>query len=529
MAKQFICTQDFPVVTTTAGKLRGFLFDGIFTFHGIRYAKASRFLPPQPVKPWDGIRDAHSYGFICPLLTNPKPAGEVTLPHRFWPENENCQYLNVWTKTLDAKAKQPVMVWFHGGGFASGSSIEHVAYEGDQMAQHGDVVLVSVNHRLNVFGHLDLSMFGEKYANSVNAGIADLVAALEWVRDNIAAFGGDPDNVTIFGQSGGGGKVTTLGQTPAAAGLFHKAIVMSGVLSDDLMGSNVDPKEFVLDILKELHLTEADVEMLEKVPTQALINAVNRVEKAYLPLGKRISWCPKANDWYLGDPLKVGFTDYFQKVPTMVGTVMAEFDMARPVPNKDALTAAEREAIVAEMYGAEHAAELISLFKEAYPEKNEIDVCHLDTVFRPITLEYTKKKAATSAAPVYLYLFTTEFSFDEGKLAWHCADIPFAFHNTARVPVTQMDGVTEKLEEQVFSAYIHFAKYGNPGNEHLPEWKPCTGEELHSMILDRTCVLRTNAEEELLAAVMAHAPAFVFDPAAFGADDDDEDGGAWFY
>ncbi len=529
MAKQFICTQDFPVVSTTAGKLRGFRLDAIFTFHGLRYAKAARFLPPRPVKPWEGIRDAHSYGRICPLLTHPKPAGEVTLPHRFWPESENCQYLNVWTKTLDADAKQPVMVWLHGGGFASGSSIEHVAYEGDHMAKYGDVVLVSINHRLNVFGHLDLSMFGEKYANSVNAGIADIVAALEWVQDNIAAFGGDPNNVTVFGQSGGGAKVTTLGQVPAAVGLFHKAIVMSGVLSDDLMGSNVDPKEFVLDILKELNLTEAEVEALEKVPTQSLIDAVNRVEKAYLPQGKRISWWPKANDWYFGDPLTVGFSEAFQTIPTMVGTVLAEFDLSRPLPGKEKLTAPEREAVVAERFGAAHAAELISLFKEAYPEKNETDVCHVDTVFRPITLAYAKKKAAQSAAPVFLYQFNLEFSFDDGKIAWHCADIPFVFHNTDRVPVTQMEGITERLEEQIFTAYINFAKYGDPNHEALPKWQPCTADALHSMNFDTDCVLRTNTEEALLEAVERHTPPFVFDPAAFGADDEDDDGGAWFY
>lgn len=162
-----------------------------------------------PVEPecWEGVKTAMAYGYVSPLLTNPVPEFELTVPHRFWPEGEDCLDLNIATPTLDAAAKKPVMVWFHGGGFSDGSAIAHIAFEGDNMARHQDVVMVCVNHRLNVFGFLDLSMYGEKYQNSGNAGIADLVAALKWIRKNIAAFGGDPDNVTIFGQSGGGGRL----------------------------------------------------------------------------------------------------------------------------------------------------------------------------------------------------------------------------------------------------------------------------------------------------------------------------------
>lgn len=158
---------------------------------------------PQPVKPWKGIKNALAYGYVCPLLKQDEPNMEVLVPHRYWPQDEHCQNLNVWTQSLDPGAKKPVMVWLHGGGFSAGSAIEHVAYEGDHLSEFGDVVVVSVNHRLNILGYLDLSPFGEKYKNSANAGNADMVAALQWVHDNIAAFGGDPENVTIFGQSDG--------------------------------------------------------------------------------------------------------------------------------------------------------------------------------------------------------------------------------------------------------------------------------------------------------------------------------------
>ena len=153
--------------------------------------------------------------WICPVLSQPMPAGEVMTPHRFWPTSEHCQYLNVWTNSLDKEAKKPVMFWIHGGGFFSGSSIEQECYDGFNLAKMDDVVFVSVNHRLNAFGYLDIADFGiEKYKNACNVGMADLVEALRWVRDNIAQFGGDPENVTIFGQSGGGEKVTALGQIP---------------------------------------------------------------------------------------------------------------------------------------------------------------------------------------------------------------------------------------------------------------------------------------------------------------------------
>ena len=229
MEHSFTSTRDAVVVQTRQGKLRGFYYDDVFNFWGVRYARARRFHMPVPPESWEGVRTAMAYGHVSPLLEDPIPDFELTVPHRFWPEGEDCLNLNIATPTLDTNAKKPVMVWFHGGGFSDGSAIAHIAFEGDNMARNHDVVMVCVNHRLNAFGFLDLSMYGDEYKNSGNVGIADLVAALQWVQENIQAFGGDPNNVTIFGQSGGGGKVNALGQSPAADGLFQKAIVMSGV------------------------------------------------------------------------------------------------------------------------------------------------------------------------------------------------------------------------------------------------------------------------------------------------------------
>ena len=295
--KEFVMSKTSPIVSTPKGKLRGFLFDGVNHFYGIRYAKAKRFQMPQPVEPWDGVRDAGSYGMNCPVLNEPMPAGEVMIPHRFWPSSEHCQYLNVWTTDCDPSAKKPVMFWIHGGGYSAGSAIEQVCYDGFNLAKKDDVVVVTVNHRLNAFGYLDMSDFGDKYKNSVNVGMADLVEALRWVRDNISCFGGDPENVTIFGQSGGGGKVTVLGQIPEAEGLFHKMIVMSGVIPSNDFASDCTPKELVLEILKNLRIEEKDAEKLEKVPVPQFIWAVNKACKAMERQGKRVNWTPVPNEY----------------------------------------------------------------------------------------------------------------------------------------------------------------------------------------------------------------------------------------
>lgn len=265
MAGQFQY-DSLPVVETKAGKLRGYQWEGTYIFKGIRYARAKRFQLPEEAEPWEGVREAASYGFVCPMLTRDNPQGELLVPHRYWPQDEDCLSLNIWSQSLDRSAKKPVLFWIHGGAFSMGSSIEQKAYNGENMSKYGDVVVVTVNHRLNILGYFDMSPYGEKYAGSANAGQADLVAALLWVRDNIEAFGGDPGNVTIFGQSGGGMKVSGLMQTPEADGLFHKGMIMSGVAGDILPYSTGDSRPLIRAMLEELGLTEDEAGRLETIP-----------------------------------------------------------------------------------------------------------------------------------------------------------------------------------------------------------------------------------------------------------------------
>ncbi len=523
------CTKDYPIVETKQGKIRGYVYDGVFNFLGIKYAKAKRFQMPEEPDSWEGVKDALAYGLICPILVPPVPGEEVVCPHRFWPESEHCQNLNVWTDSIDPAAKKPVMVWFHGGGYSTGSAIEHVAYEGDRLAKYDGVVLVSVNHRLNAFGHLDLSMYGEKYKNSVNVGIADLVASLKWVKENIAAFGGDPENVTIFGQSGGGGKVTTLGQTPDADGLFQKAIVMSGVMAYIAGRKNLepDPKEYAQELLRQLQIPEEEVESLEKVPYKLFIRAINKTSRKFEAEGKRINWAPHQNYWYAGDPMQVGFREHYLQIPTIVGTTLGEFYREGTIDHKEDVPVSEREKAVYEKYGEENGKKVLELFRAAYPGKNELYALDVDVVARPASGDYVREKASAGKAPVYAYLFATCFGHDGGRAPWHCADIPFFFHNTDRIPYTQSIDFTERLQKEMVDSFVNFAKCGVPSSELLPEWPASTKEDLATMVFDEKSEVRVNYDDELTKFIDEISPKFAFNFVT--PDEDEESDRKWAY
>ena len=497
MAKTFICNANDPVVATKAGKVRGYFYDGAYIFKGVKYATAKRFQQPVDVEPWEGIKDATSFGFVCPLMNKETPNGEVLVPHAYWPQDEDCLNLNVWTTKLCDKAKKPVMVWLHGGGFSAGSSIEQVAYDGANMAKCGDVVVVTVNHRLNILGYLDLSPFGEKYWNSGNAGSADLVAALKWVHENIANFGGDPENVTIFGQSGGGMKVTSLMQMPAADDYFQKGIVISGIASPFMLSPKTDGTKIVTAMLDELGLTTDDVEQLETLPYPTLVEAYQKVAPALRAAGEYVGQSPIINDYYLGEPQFEGWRERSKKVPMMVGSVIAEMGFMPSGYNKYEMTDEEMKAVIVERYG-DYADQLIEEFKKAYPDKKFVDLTSLDTFCRPGTKFFVDQKAAFPEAPTYNYMFSFEFPYENGKPAWHCSDICFFFHNVDLVPIANVPGVSDKLEEQIFRAVMNFVRTGDPNHPELPYWPPVTPDDEATMIFDRTCEVRHNYDDAIL-------------------------------
>ena len=508
MARKFVCTTTEPVVQTKYGKLRGFILDGTYTFYGIKYADAKRFQLPVPPQSWEGVKDALGYGYVCPMLKQDEPgSGELKVPHRYWPMDENCQYLNIWTQSVDPSAKKPVMVWLHGGGFFAGSSIEQQAYDGDALSRFGDVVVVTLNHRLNILGYLDLSPFGEKYKNSGNAGNADMVAALQWIHDNIAAFGGDPENVTLFGQSGGGMKVYSLMQTPSADGLFHKGIIQSGVANFPNK-TLPDGTKIVNALMEELGLK--DVEELETVPYEDLAKAYNKVSPALAEAGIYVGANgPIPDDFYPGDPFVIGFTDHAKTIPVMVGTVLDEFPAFGPgYPNRHTMTKEEGRKLVAEKFCEKNADQLISLFEKSYPGKPLCDLVIMDGFFRKASKDFIKMKAACTESATYSYMFTLELTVDEGSGPWHCSEIPFVFHNATTTPYCNIPGVTEKLEYQMASAWVNFARYGNPNDPSLPQWPASTADDEACMIFDKECEVRHNHDNQLVDLHLTCAPAF---------------------
>ena len=498
MRQTFLRTADTATVRTRLGIIRGYEHNGLKIFKGIPYARAARFHSPEELPPWEGVLDASSYGYVCPLLTNDPPRGELYVPHRFWPMDEDCLNLNVWTPGLDDR-KRPVLVWLHGGGFFAGSSIEQVAYDGANMSRLGDAVVVSVNHRLNILGYFDLSDFGAEYANSGNAGGDDIIASLRWIRKNIARFGGDPENVTVFGQSGGGAKVTTLLQSPAADGLYAKGIVMSGVIGPVLADEKGSGKEIAEAVMKELGIHT--VKELETADYAAFARAYRKVSPSLKQQGKYVGGAPHPNAFYRGEPISCGFRPETAQIPLMVGSVFGEFTSFAPMPwPRASLPEAEQLRILREALGEKPAEALIPLFRQAYPDRKPIDLLRLDFIFRLPEIRYIAERSKLNAC-TWSYLFNMDQPIDGGNTPWHCCDIPYVFHNIDLVEYPHgpaEDGLAERLENEVFRSVMAFAASGNPSNPAIPAWPPCGEGREAVMVFDANTRLLENYDHRLM-------------------------------
>lgn len=499
----FVCRDDYPVAETKYGKVRGFYLDGCFTFQGIKYADARRFQMPEEPESWEGIKDALSYGYVAEIMKKPVANNEIMVPHQYWPSREDCQYLNIWTTSMDKTAAKPVMVWLHGGAFDDGSSIEQLAYEGRNLSVHEDIVVVSLNHRLNILGYWDLSEVDESYWNTGNLGNADIVAALRWIQDNIAAFGGSPDNVTLFGQSGGGMKVLALMQTPEANTLFHKGIVQSGVVAD-MFDQDKTVNHVFVEKMREKGL--ADKGTLENMPYRQLVEEYTKIEKELAEEGYETARCPVKNEYYLGNPLEHGFCERAKQIPLMVGSVFGEFDFDHGINGKWEYPEKKIQQMLKEQLG-EGASKLEALFRETYPDKHILDLLSLDNFIRSPEIAIIKERGKSVESKTYSYMFTYNFALDGGKPAWHCSEIPFVFHNIEKVPVCNDSKEAKILEQQMSSAWAQFARTGEPelkAGEDSPEaicpvWPACTADEENVMIFDRKCEVRVNYDHKLIA------------------------------
>lgn len=507
--KQGVQSDAASTVTSTAsGQVAGYIEDGIYTYKGIPYAKAERFMPPLPADRWEGIRSSRAYGPTCP---QGKRMGWYSDEQAFsfnWDDgfpDEDCLRVNIWTPGIKDGKKRPVMVWLHGGGYSAGSGQELPSYDGANLARKGDVVVVSLNHRLNVLGFLDLSAYGEKYEHSGNAGLLDLVSALDWVQANIANFGGDASNVTIFGQSGGGGKVSTLLATPSAHGKFHKAIVQSGSMlrtMDSKWSRRIGDA-----VVKELGISPHDIDEIQTIPYEKLLAAGDKaIAKLRTESEKEgfasfiFGWAPTVDGCILPrQPFDPKAPDQSKDIPMMIGTTIHEFSPSTYVPQFRDITKEGASAYLQTKYG-ERTEEFISLFERTYPDYQPKDLIDTDFTFRPSTLAQAGLKSLQDGAPVYMYLFTWESPVMDGILrSTHCMEIPFVFNN-ARLHASMTGGGPEavRLADIMSQAWINFARTGNPGTEDLPEWPTYSCREGATMFFDNNCEVRYNHDKELI-------------------------------
>jgi para-nitrobenzyl esterase len=492
-----------PVVQVRSGKLRGFRDGRTSAFLGIPYAEAERFEMPKPVKPWDGVRSAQMWGPVSPIPAQERPGpDDFVFPHRYWLENEACQVLNIWTQNASASVKKPVMVWMHGGGFTNGSSMESYTYDGKNLSEFGDVVVVSVNHRLNIIGTMDLSAYGVQYENSRYAGMADLVAVLQWVQENIGQFGGDPGNVTIFGQSGGGGKVMRLMHMPVAKGLFHKVIAQSG---GGLNYRTVEPdtaikrqQAIAAATLKQLGLDGSQIDRLKKVPYKDLIIAGTAAARELAQAagaprgGGGGGWEVIADDKYVMREL----CDWADTIPLMAGTVFSEMQgtLVRGDGRKNEWTQAEIDANVTKAYG-EKKAQVVAEFQKAFPRKKVQDVLYFANGSRPTVKQTLAWKLERSKTPVWNYLFAWEYPVNGGITSFHCSEIAFAFHNANGPHIRLVTGggpVVLALQDKVAGAWVSFAKKGNPG---FTAW---TAAEPNTMVFDAVSECKPLRDDQLI-------------------------------
>jgi para-nitrobenzyl esterase len=494
VAAHTAAAQTAPVVDVTGGKIRGMQSPynhDVLVFKGIPYAAdtggKNRFRPPQPVTPWSGVRDATHLGDRCPQPGYPPPPfmQEEGKDLDKSPMSEHCLYVNVWTPAVHDGGKRPVMVWFHGGGFSSGSG-GSIRYDGTNLAAEHGVVLVTTNQRLNIFGYLDLADVDKDYAGASDVGVLDMVKSLQWVRDNIAEFGGDPSNVTIFGQSGGGMKVTTLMATPAAKGLFQRAIAMSGYATGPGR-TRAQARADTLKALKKLGVGE-DLQGLAGKSTDEILGAMQ---------GGR--WGP----WVDGKVLPAAPFDgtapaVSADVPLMLGWVLTETTFFQgPVgPLEDDALMTRVQTLT---HGDKDAAErMIAEYRSVYPKapNNQLYLSMAaDRMMGHSALGVARQKAEQKGAPVYVYHFRGKTEVRD-LISPHTIDIAYDFDNLALSTRTNgaVTPAKQKLADIMSTAWTNFAKTGVPSAPGLPAWQPYTPMHEAIMVLSPAPRLITGSE-----------------------------------
>lgn len=510
--QQLFVGDDIAIAHTRYGKVQGFILRGIYHYRGIPYGAdtsgKNRFMPPTPPEAWEGVRPAVWWGNSAPQNMDNRYANAWASFVDAWnydDVSEDCLKLNVWTPATDDK-KRPVLVWLHGGGYTNGNGIEQDGYDGENLSQKGDIVFVSINHRLGPIGFSDLSgVGGEKYADSGNVGVLDMVAALEWVRDNITNFGGDPGNVTIMGQSGGGAKVCVLAAMPKAKGLIHKAVPLSGSSIEAL---NQDYSRKLGEyILKEAGLSAAEVDKLQEIPWKdylQLANAAARKAASELaPTGMRGGFAPVADGVNLPKGKFFAEPDGLSSdVPMLICTTFHEWGAARTNPEIEAITAEKAIEMLRERAGfqgglGDKAAEVYEAYAKVFPGAKPVEIMTLVSSNRKSAVATADAKTVQKA-PVYMAWFGWEPPlFNNRMRAFHCLDICFWFANTDLMLTHTGGGKRPRLlSDKMSASLLQFMRTGDPNGGGLPQWKPYTAETGETMVLNDVSELKNDPDRE---------------------------------
>ncbi len=496
-----------PVANTRYGKIRGRADGGVKIFKGVPYgastAGANRFMPPQPPAPWNDVRDTTMFGNRAPQTDATGFMEEEVVALDRTAQSEDCLRLNIWTTGLKDDKKRPVMLWCHGGGFTGGSG-GNVRYDGAMLAKKHGVVLVTINHRLNALGFLYLAKLGgEKYADSGNVGMLDIFAALNWVKDNITEFGGDPGNVTIFGQSGGGSKVTTAMAMPQAVGRFHRVIAESGVSLKAI--TRDEGTEIAGKIMAQLGLQPNQVDQLQQVPFQQIIAALG-------PMGPAGRFGPVLDGRNLvsgNGPFDPVAPSISAKVPMILGSTLTEITFLNSTPLDPIDDAALRTDIKRGLRVDDAQTEkLIALYKKDFPQADNVRLFQLIATDNWLTANVAlvaERKAALGQAPAYVYHFEKPTPVHDGKLGVpHTLEVSYVFDN--------LDGPTDDLvtgkgkdryplADKMSRAWTNFARTGNPNVSGLPTWRPYAASDRAVMIFNDQCKLVVDPHAEARLAI----------------------------
>jgi para-nitrobenzyl esterase len=497
--------------TTTYGRVRGIDAAGIKTFKGIPYGAstvgAARFHPPATPAAWTGVRDALAYGSSAPQRepgVARADSGLGVAAANLPPEGEDCLVLNVWTPAVGDGGRRPVMFWCHGGGFVTGSGSSPVT-DGTNLARRGDVVVVSVNHRLNVLGFTHLAeLGGSDFAQSGAAGMLDIVLALQWVHANIAEFGGDPGNVTVFGQSGGGRKVATLLAMPPAAGLFHRAIIESGATI-----KLVEPEQaarVARELLRELSLEPRQWRELQTVPLATLMSAYFKVVRRMNVDQMTMGFSPTVDGTAVEQhPFHPQAAAVSAEVPLIIGSTRTELTSSADAA-AFMLDEPGMRARIGELLG-DSAALVIDVYTRANPGASPSELYFLitsDERYGAPVMKIAERRAALGRGAVFLYYFRWETPFEGGRYgAPHTVEIPFVFHNLEASPWTRGVAGAAALADQVSDAWLAFARSGNPNARGVPRWPNFDAAQRATMVFDTASAAAEDPLREQRLAMFA--------------------------